>query len=100
MEETKQSNIEPSPAADCDSKDRATTGQVISITIFLVVWAIARKNLTVTCWTLLAITADNVKLSLDDATVVTSLLVCAPIILFLSVPNALNVSASYAVAGL
>jgi hypothetical protein len=43
--------------------------------------------------TLLTVTTDNVKLTLDDSAVVTRLAVCSTIILLVAVMNALNLLA-------
>ncbi len=72
----------------------------ISITLFLLVRAVARENLTMANGTLLAVTTDNVKLSFDNAAVVTGVLVCAPITLLLTVPNALQLFAANGVGRL
>jgi hypothetical protein len=67
---------------------------IISLTIILLVWTVARKNLTVTHRTLLSVAADDMKLSLDNTAVVTGVLVCAPIVPLLAVTNALDLSAA------
>jgi hypothetical protein len=56
--------------------------------------ALTRKHLAATDWTLLTVTAINMKLSLDNSAVVTRMLVCSPIIALLAVANTLTLYAA------
>ena len=97
---------EPSAPALQPGRNRAvrwsaSLGQgFISLSILFLVSTIARKNLAAANWTLFSVTADNVKLPLDDSAIVTRMAVRPPILLLLAVSDPLNLSAADGVAGL